>query len=39
MQNGYCEFFNGGMCDELLNESVFIDFGQARQVIDAWATD
>ncbi len=27
------------MRDELLNESLFIDLGQARQFIDAWATD
>ena len=39
MQNGYIESFNGRMRDELLNESLFIDLGQARQLIDAWATD
>ena len=39
MQNGYCESFNGRMRDELLNESLFIDLGQARQLIDAWAND
>jgi transposase InsO family protein len=27
------------MRDELLNESLFIDLDQARQLIDAWATD
>ena len=31
--------FNGRMRDELLNESLFIDLGQARQLIDAWAID
>lgn len=39
MQNGYIESFNGRMRDELLNESLFVDLGQARQLIDAWATD
>ena len=38
-QNGYIEAFNGRMRDELLNESLFIDLGQARQLIDAWAID
>jgi transposase InsO family protein len=38
-QNGYIESFNGRMRDELLNESLFIDLGQARQLIDAWAID
>ena len=37
MQNGYIESFNGRMRDELLNESLFIDLDQARQLIDAWA--
>ena len=35
MQNGTIESFNGRMRDELLNESLFIDLGQARQLIDA----
>jgi transposase InsO family protein len=39
MQNGYIESFNGRMRDELLNESLFIDLDQARNLIDAWATD
>lgn len=39
MQNGYIESFNGRMRDELLNESLFIDLGQARQLIDAWTAD
>jgi putative transposase len=39
MQNGYIESFNGRMCDELLNESLFIDLDQARQLIGAWVTD
>jgi len=39
MQNGYIESFNGRMRDELLNESLFVDLGQARQLIDDWLAD
>ncbi len=39
MQNGYIKSFNGRMRDELLNESLFIDLDQARQLIGAWVTD
>jgi transposase InsO family protein len=39
MQNGYIESFNGRMRDELLNESLFIDLDQARQLIGAWVAD
>lgn len=39
MQNGYIESFNGRMRDELLNESLFIDLDQARQLISAWVAD
>jgi transposase InsO family protein len=39
MQNGYIESFNGRMRDELLNESLFVDLDQARQLISAWVTD
>jgi len=39
MQNGYIESFNGRMRDELLNESLFLDLDQARQIIDAWVAD
>jgi len=39
MQNGYIESFNGRMRDELLNESLFVDLGQARQLIDDWVAD
>lgn len=39
MQNGYIESFNGRMRDELLNESLFVDLGQARQLIADWVTD
>jgi len=39
MQNGYIESFNGRMRDELLNESLFVDLNQARQLISDWVTD
>lgn len=39
MQNGYIESFNGRMRDELLNESLFVDLDQARQLIGAWTAD
>jgi transposase InsO family protein len=39
MQNGYIESFNGRMRDELLNESLFVDLDQARQLISNWVTD
>ena len=39
MQNGYIESFNGRMRDELLNESLFLDLDQARQIIAAWVAD
>jgi putative transposase len=39
MQNGYIESFNGRMRDELLNESLFLDLAQARQMITAWVAD
>jgi transposase InsO family protein len=35
MQTGYIESFNGRMRDELLNESLFVDLDQARQIISA----
>jgi len=38
-QNGHIESFNGRMRDELLNESLFFDLDQARQVIGAWIAD
>ena len=38
-QNGYVESFNGRMRDELLNETLFISLGQARETIAAWADD
>jgi len=39
MQNGYIESFNGRMRDELLNETLFLDLNQARQMIHAWVED
>ncbi len=39
MQNGFCESFNGRMRDELLNESLFVNLDQARQLIGTWVID
>ena len=39
MQNGSCESFNGGMRDELLNESLFLDLDHARSRIANWIDD
>ena len=39
MQNGYIKSFNGRMRDELLNESLFTNLDQARQLIGAWVAD
>ena len=39
MENGYIESFNGRMRDELLNESLFLDLNQAREIISAWIAD
>ena len=39
MQNGFIESFNGRMRDELLNESLFLDLDQARQLVGAWVID
>lgn len=39
MQNGYIESFNGRMRDELLNETLFFDLDQARQLIGVWVAD
>jgi putative transposase len=36
MQNGICEAFNGRMRDELLNETVFYDLGNAREALARW---
>ena len=39
MQNGYIESFNGRMRDELLNETLFLTLGQARDIIADWIED
>jgi transposase InsO family protein len=39
MQNGFVESFNGHMCDELLNETMFHNLANARIVIASWAAD
>ena len=36
---GLDESFNGRMRDELLNETLFLDLDQARQLIGAWTAD
>jgi putative transposase len=38
LQNGYIESFSGRMRDELLNESLFMNLDQARELIGAWVT-
>ena len=39
MQNGYVESFNGRMRDELLNETLFLSLGHARDIVAHWADD
>jgi len=39
MQNGFCESFNGQMRDELLNETLFFGFDQARTKNSDWVGD
>lgn len=39
MQNGYAESFNGRMCFELLNETLFMSLEHARVEIAAWVAD
>lgn len=39
MQNGYVESFNGRMRDELLNETLFLTLGQARDIVADWVED
>jgi putative transposase len=38
-QNAFVESFNGRMRDELLNETLFMSIGHAREKIAAWADD
>lgn len=39
MQNGHIESFNGKLRDECLNENLFFDLRQAREVIERWRGD
>ena len=39
MQNGYVESFNGRMRDELLNETLFLSLGHARDIVTDWVAD
>ena len=39
MQSGYVESFNGRMRDELLNETLFLTLGQARDIVAGWIDD
>jgi putative transposase len=39
MQNGFVESFNGKLRDECLNEHLFANLNEARQIIEAWRID
>ena len=39
MQNGFVESFNGRLRDECLNEHLFANLAQARQIIEDWRID
>src|ERR1700712_4630772 len=39
MQNGFVESFNGRLRDECLNEHLFANLNQARQLIEEWRID
>jgi putative transposase len=39
MQNGFVESFNGRLRDECLNEHLFTNLGEARQIIEEWRID
>jgi putative transposase len=39
MQNGFVESFNGRLRDECLNEHLFANLNEARQIIEAWRID
>ena len=39
IQNGFVESFNGRLRDECLNEHLFADLNEARQIIDEWTID
>ena len=38
-QNGYVESFNGRLCDECLNETLFASLGHARSALRNWRYD
>jgi putative transposase len=39
MQNGFVESFNGRLRDECLNEHLFSNLNEVRQIIEAWRID
>jgi putative transposase len=39
MQNAFVESFNGRLRDECLNEHLFANLNEARQIIEAWRID
>jgi putative transposase len=39
MQNGFVESFNGRLRDECLNEQLFTNLAEARQIIEEWRID
>jgi putative transposase len=39
MQNGFVASFNGRLRDACLNENLFSNLNEARQIIEAWRID
>jgi putative transposase len=39
MQNGFVESFNGRLRDECLNEHLFANLNEARNIIEEWRID
>jgi putative transposase len=39
MQNGFVKSFNGRLRDECLNEHLFANLHEARQIIEEWRID
>jgi hypothetical protein len=39
MQNGFVESFNGRLRDECLNEHLFTNIKEAREIIEEWRID
>ncbi len=39
MQNGFVESFNGKLRDECLNETLFNNLTEDREIIEAWTID